>query len=124
MQALCQLEVQDDRFLAEVPRWLADSDANQATITYAQALIERAWRERPVTAAELDRHAGDWPVTRMARVDRNVLRVALAELDQGDAPPKVILDEAVKIADAFGGHESARFVNGVLDAVWKSQRGE
>lgn len=120
MQALCQLEAQGDAFLERLPTWLADADEAQGTVSYAQQLVERAWRDREITAAELKPHTGEWAVDRLSRVDRNVLRVALAEFDVAEAPPKVIINEAIEIADAFGGHESSRFVNGVLDAAWKN----
>lgn len=120
MQGLCQLDAQGDAFLPRVPGWLADSGETQATISYAQRLIERAWAERAVTAEEIARQSPRWALERMASVDRNVIRVALAEFDLKAAPPKVILNEAVEIAGEFGGAESGRFVNGVLDAVWKS----
>jgi len=125
MQALCQLDAQGEGFLERVPGWLADSGEAQTTVTYAQRVIERAWADRELTAAEVGRQAQNWAVGRMAAVDRNVIRVALAEFDLRAAPAKVVLDEAVEIANAFGGAESGRFVNGVLDAVWKdTQRGE
>lgn len=123
MQGLCQLDAQGEGFLERVPGWLADSGESQATITYAQQVIERAWNDRELTGAEIARKSANWSVTRMGAVDRNVIRVALAEFDLRAAPVKVILDEAVEIADAFGGGDSRRFVNGVLDAVWKASAG-
>jgi N utilization substance protein B len=119
MQGLCQLDAQGEDFLLRVPAWLADSGESQTTISYAQQVIERAWADRAVTAGELARHAVHWSAERMASVDRNVIRVALAEFDLKEAPPKVILNEAIEIAGEFGGGDSGRFVNGVLDAVRK-----
>ena len=53
----------------------------------------------------------------MGVIERNILRLAMAELDEGTTPPRVILDEAVKLAHWFGGGKSPAFVNGVLDTV-------
>ena len=54
----------------------------------------------------------------MAVVDRNILRMALYEMDRaGDTPPAVVMDEAIEVARRFGTEDSARFVNGVLDAL-------
>jgi len=50
-------------------------------------------------------------------VERNILRLALAELDEGLTPPKVVIAEAVKLAHWFAGSKAPAFVNGVLDAV-------
>src|SRR5690606_34939801 len=59
----------------------------------------------------------NWRIDRMARVDRNILRLATAELLAGDAPTRVVLNEAVELAKRFGTAESAAFINGVLDRV-------
>lgn len=121
MQALCQLDVQGDGFCARVPRFLADSGVNPPTIRYAQAVIEAAWRDRDLTAAELARQTAEWSMHRLTPVDRNILRVALAELDLKQVPPKVIINEAIEIAHEYGTADSPRFLNGVLDGIWKAQ---
>jgi N utilization substance protein B len=60
----------------------------------------------------------NWRIERMARVDRNVLRLGAWELmRQGEVPRAVILDEAVELAKRFGSEESGAFVNGVLDRI-------
>ncbi len=71
---------------------------------------------------ELDRHIAEasahWRVERMARVDRNVLRLGTWELAyRPDVPRAVILDEAVELAKMFGTDESSAFVNGVLNRI-------
>lgn len=64
--------------------------------------------------------APDWPINQIARIDRNVLRMAIWELKYGkDAPPKVVINEAVELAKAFGGDNSSKFINGVLGTVFK-----
>lgn len=71
---------------------------------------------------EIDDHiqeaASNWDVDRLAVIDKNVLRIAVAELLWlEDVPTKVTIDEAVTLAKRYGGEESPRFVNGVLDAL-------
>ncbi|HYT05821.1 MAG TPA: transcription antitermination factor NusB [Gemmatimonadales bacterium] len=70
---------------------------------------------------EFDRRVGDaaehWRLERVGAVERNILRLALAELAEGDTPPRVVIDEAVKLAHWFAGAKAPAFVNGVLDAV-------
>jgi len=61
----------------------------------------------------------NWKISRMAAVDRNVLRLGIYELTRTDTPVSVILDEAIQLARRFGGESSPGFVNGVLDAVAK-----
>ena len=66
--------------------------------------------------------APEWPLERIAPVDRNVLRLGLYELlfaDRGAVPAKVAINEAIELAKSFGGENSGRFVNGVLGAVYK-----
>lgn len=67
--------------------------------------------------ARLTRIAEHWRLERVGVIERNILRLAMAELDEGTTPPRVVLDEAVKLAHWFGGGKSPGFVNGVLDAV-------
>lgn len=71
--------------------------------------------------AELDRDLEDvttnWRMERLGAIERCVLRLAAAELVQGATPPRVVLQEAVRLAERFGTEQSARFVNGVLDAL-------
>ena len=61
--------------------------------------------------------AEHWRLERVGVVERNILRLALAELAEGATPPRVVIDEAVKLAHWFAGAKAPAFVNGVLDAV-------
>ena len=66
----------------------------------------------------------NWRLERLSRVDRAVLRTATAEiLFSEDVPPKVAIQEGIRLAGQYGGSESPRFVNGVLDAVYRSRSG-
>jgi len=52
-------------------------------------------------------------------VDRNILRLALFELLYTDTPPEVVIDEAVELAKEYGTDNAPKFINGILDRVWK-----
>jgi N utilization substance protein B len=67
----------------------------------------------------IQKYAPDWPVDQLAVVDRNILRLALFELGSPavDTPPKVVINEAIELAKAFGGDSTPRFVNGVLGSA-------
>jgi N utilization substance protein B len=70
----------------------------------------------------IEKAAPEWPIDRIAPVDRNVLRLGLYELlfsDREKVPAKVAINEAIELAKSFGGENSGRFVNGVLGAVYK-----
>lgn len=58
----------------------------------------------------------NWRMERIGAIERSVLRLGAAELKRGEAPPRVVIQEAVRLAERFGSAASARFVNGVLDA--------
>jgi len=70
---------------------------------------------------EFDRRIADaaehWRLERVGVVERNILRLALAELDEASTPSRVVIDEAVKLAHWFAGSRAPGFINGVLDAV-------
>lgn len=71
--------------------------------------------------AEAARASENWRLGRMAVVERNILRLGILELRRGDVPPKVAIDEAVRLAHWFGGPRAAAFVNGVLDGIAHAQ---
>ena len=61
----------------------------------------------------------NWRMDRLSRIDRSVLRLSVAELlFRDDVPPKVAIQEGIRLAGQYGGDDSSRFVNGVLDAVY------
>jgi transcription antitermination protein NusB len=70
----------------------------------------------------IEKAAPEWPIDRIAPVDRNILRLGLYELlfaDRTQVPAKVAINEAIELAKTFGGDSSGRFVNGVLGAIYK-----
>lgn len=67
--------------------------------------------------AELSEVTTNWRLERLGVIDRCVLRLAAAELQRGETPPRVVIQEAVHLAERYGTVQSARFVNGVLDAL-------
>jgi transcription antitermination protein NusB len=75
-----------------------------------------AHRQRELDA-ELAEVTTNWRLERIGAVERCVLRMAAAELSIGETPPRVVIQEAVTLAERFGSAQSARFVNGVLDAL-------
>ena len=66
--------------------------------------------------------APEWPIEKISYIDRNILRIGLAELlfaDREQVPPKVAIDQAIELSKAFGSETSSKFVNGVLGAIYK-----
>ena len=66
---------------------------------------------------ELAEVTTNWRLDRLSVIDRCVLRLGAAELYRGETPPRVVIQEAVRLAERYGSVKSAKFVNGVLDAL-------
>lgn len=95
-----------------------------AAHAFARDLVTRVVEHCDGLDEIVSSHARNWRVSRMAIVDRNVLRLATFELVHTETPAAIVLDEAVELARRFGSDESPPFVNGVLDAVAREVRGE
>jgi N utilization substance protein B len=91
-------------------------------IPFMGSLLSGVLAKRPDLDLVIEKAAPDWPLARIAPVDRNILRIGLYELlfaDRSQVPAKVAINEAIELAKVFGGDSSGRFVNGVLGAVYK-----
>lgn len=89
---------------------------------FMQELLRGSMERSPDLDLVIEKAAPEWPIARIAPVDRNVLRIGLYELlfsDRNKVPAKVAINEAIELAKAYGGENSGRFVNGVLGAVYK-----
>jgi N utilization substance protein B len=67
--------------------------------------------------ARLSAASTGWPAERLGAVERNILRVALFELDRGDPPPEIVIDEAVRLSKRYASDDAARLVNGILGRI-------
>jgi len=68
----------------------------------------------------IKKYAADWDIDRLANVEKNLLRMALYEMKYlDDIPPSVSINEAIELAKVFGGEDSGKFVNGILDSIKK-----
>ena len=83
----------------------------------AAALIATIVGSQPQLDRELGEVTTNWRMERLGVIERAVLRLAAAELLAGETPPRVVIQEGVKLAERYGSAQSARFVNGVLDAL-------
>jgi N utilization substance protein B len=122
LQGLCCLDVQGQRAAELVAQFIDDSKEPPETLAAAHKLLARAEAAREESDRILARHTKHWDLPRLAMVDRNILRLAVAEMRGGDTPPKVVISEAIRLAQEFSSAESPRFVNGVLDAVMKEMQ--
>ena len=88
---------------------------DRAEMLAGQVVARLSVLDRQAAAA-----ADNWRLNRIAAVERNILRLGIHELEQGVVPPKVAIDEAVRLAHWFAGARAPAFVNGVLDRIARS----
>ncbi len=125
LQGLYQLDVQrlpgdTDPDIVVAPA-IAEGHLLPEAADYARRLTGGTWQQRERYDKMIAEVSAHWDLSRMAVVDRNILRLALHEIvEHPEVPVRVIMDEAIEIGREFGAAESPQFINGVLDAVWKS----
>jgi N utilization substance protein B len=91
-------------------------------VKFIQQLVAGVSKHAPELDAKLQPVAPEWPIEQIARMDRLILRMGLYELEnENDVPPKVVINEAVELAKAFGGDNSSKFVNGVLGTLLRER---
>jgi N utilization substance protein B len=96
----------------------ADRGASAKVRRFAQALVKGVHANQLKVDEIISRHLMHWKLERLTRTDRGLLRMAVFEMKfNPDVPEKVAINEAVEIGKKFGGEESSRFLNGVLDAI-------
>lgn len=88
------------------------------SVEFARALVDSVIQHRDELDVDIAAVAQNWNITRMAAVDRNVLRLGLAELTiHPETSHKIILNEAVELAKRFSSEDAGSFVNGLLDKL-------
>ncbi len=103
--------------------WTADlpgaEDAPESVRTFAEQLVRSTIARLDAIDPLIAETAEHWRLSRMAALDRIILRLAIGEFLDGSTPRNVVINEALELAKTFSGDESAKFVNGILDAVKK-----
>ena len=97
---------------------LYEGEVDDYTRQLADAVTERA----AVLDARITSASDDWTADRLGAVERNVLRVALEELDERQVPVEVVLDEAVTLAKRYASEDAARLVNGILGKLVREEQ--
>jgi N utilization substance protein B len=118
MSALRPEEALEAAWNAEPEAGRPDAEAHRFALELVQGVIDH----RQQIDGLIETHSHNWRLDRMARIDRNVLRLAVFELKwRPDIPKKVTLNEAVELGKAFGSEASSAFVNGLLDRIALSE---
>lgn len=134
MQFLYQMDLLGRDIIKDFPKFLlhrmAAEDIKQiaevertAMVQYAQKLIDAcfgAWKDLDECISQA---TPNWSLPRMTTVDRNILRIATYELlYQPEIPAPIILNDAIELGKQFSTADSGRFINGVLNKIWKTKR--
>jgi len=123
LQVLYELDVQNIGVREAIERFWANFDAPEETRSFSTLLIEGAWNHREQIDKLISDNSENWTMTRMSRVDKSILRMAVYELlFCNDIPPKVTLNEAIDLGKAYGSENSGAFINGILDALYGKLR--
>jgi len=118
VQYLYQLDIHGDRATDLLVEFWKLRDSAEKVRGFAEQLIAGVNAHLPEVDERIKKYALNFEIGRLAAVDRNVLRLAIYEmLHCMETPPVVAINEAIEIAKKFGGEDSGRFVNGILDKV-------
>jgi transcription antitermination protein NusB len=105
-------------------RRIEDQKLSPRVVTYADELVRGVLAHLDQIDEAIQGAAREWPLAQMARIDKNVLRLAIYEILYNNAvPAKAAINEAVEIAKRFGSETSSRFVNGVLGTIFLRTQG-
>jgi transcription antitermination protein NusB len=118
LQALYQIDVAAEGIDEALARfWRSFEPVEREVMTLAEALVRGVAEHRRAVDDEIERVSSNWRLDRMAKVDRNVLRLATYELLRTDVPVKVVINEAIELGKKYGSESTGAFVNGVLDKI-------
>ena len=118
LQALYQIDVAAEGIDDALGRfWKSFEPVERVVMDLAEVLVRGVAESRRAIDDTIERISTNWRLDRMAKVDRNVLRLAVYELLRTDVPVKVVINEAIELGKKFGSESSGAFVNGVLDRV-------
>lgn len=124
--ALQVLYAWDSRGVETSPRKVLNDFERERTISedsrdFIRSLVDAVAENRDAIDRELEHSLTNWRLERLSVIDRNILRLAAAEMMYDkDVPHPVAIQEAIVLAEKYGTNDSPRFVNGVLDALRKS----
>lgn len=92
------------------------------TMAFAEDLAKAAWENRENNDGIIAHLAIDWPLERISKVDRSILRLAIEEIKLAETPVSVVVDETVELAKKYSGEEASKFINGILGAYLRKEK--
>jgi len=119
LQGLCCLDVQGQDGEEPLFDFLQNSKEPAEVITLAREMINKTFSQKSEIDKIIKSQSEHWDICRIGLVERNILRLGIWEMLASNTPVKVIINEAILLAEEFASSESARFINGLLDAIAK-----
>jgi N utilization substance protein B len=118
LQTLYESDIAQHDVAEVLQRHIEDRRLEDSVAEFARSLVEGVAAHQEEIDARIQEAAPEWPLAQMARIDKNILRLAIYEILYNNAvPARAAINEAVELAKRFGGDTSSRFVNGVLGAI-------
>lgn len=119
MQALYQAQMSNLSIEEALANILAEENFIAETKEFASKLAQESWKRKKESDKIIEKLAIDWPLERLGKVDRSILRLALCELELKETPASVVIDEAIELAKKYSSEEAAKFINGILGTYLK-----
>lgn len=122
LQVLYQIDITKDQPQKALDIFWSDHEEEEVIKEFASTLVNGTVQNIQNIDQVISKYAANWQISRMAKVDLNIMRMAVYELlyDQ-EIPPKVSINEAIELAKKYGDVESSKFVNGILDKISKEE---
>ena len=118
LQALYQMDLTKEADRANIDAFLDDQESEEEPREFARSLVHGTLDHQAEIDETISEVTQNWAISRMAVIDRNVLRLAAHELlHREDIPPKVSINEAIEIGKRFSTTNSGAFINGILDKI-------
>lgn len=119
MQTLYEHDFRQGSDLSEIKSRNINEYEDDADGKFISDLVDNVTKEQNKLDEIIKKSAPEWPLEQISLIDKNILRIAICELEfTKDVPPKVVINEAVELGKQFGGENSSKFINGVLGTIY------
>jgi len=121
MQALFSMDINDDFSIESLNLFMENNLFLGDEVDYINRVVPDILDKMDVVDSTIEKNLKGWTIQRLAKVDRQILRIAVYEfLYKDDIPPEVSINEAVEIARIYGSDDSPKFINGILGSIYRS----
>lgn len=120
MQSLYEWDFRPESDMNEIKKRNIENYHENVDLVFIDKIINGVIAKQKEIDEKIITAAPEWPLEQISTIDKTVLRTAIYELlFSEDAPPKVVINEAVELGKTFGGENSSKFINGVLGTIYR-----